>query len=89
MDKDIPRGESNIQVYLYQNSNSEDLVKVLTNITKDTKSATDPQKASQAVVAKNVQIVPDKATNTLVIMAEREDYKIIENIIKQLDVPRP
>ena len=89
MDKDIPRGESNIQVYRLQNSNSEDLVKVLTNITKDTKSATDPQKASQAVVAKNVQIVSDKATNTLVIMAEREDYKILEGIIKKLDVPRP
>ena len=41
------------------------------------------------VVSKNVQVVADKATNTLVIMAEREDYKIIENIIKQLDVPRP
>lgn len=89
MDKDIPRGESNIQVYRLQNSNSEDLVKVLTNITKDTKSATDPQKAAQAVVAKNVQIVSDKATNTLVIMAEREDYKILEGIIKKLDVPRP
>ncbi len=89
MDKDVPRGESNIQVYRLQNSNSEDLVKVLTNITKDTKSATDPQKASQAVVAKNVQIVSDKATNTLVIMAEREDYKILEGIIKKLDVPRP
>jgi general secretion pathway protein D len=89
MDKDIPRGESNVQVYRLQNSNSEDLVKVLTNITKDTKAAADPQKASQAVVAKNVQIVSDKATNTLVIMAEREDYKIIEGIIKKLDVPRP
>ena len=41
------------------------------------------------VVSKNVQVVADKATNTLVVMAEREDYKIIENIIKQLDVPRP
>ena len=41
------------------------------------------------VVSKNVQVVADKATNTLVVMAEREDYKILENIIKQLDVPRP
>jgi general secretion pathway protein D len=89
MDKDIARGESNIQVYRLQNSNSEDLVKVLTNITKDTKASADAQKATQAVVAKNVQIVSDKATNTLVIMAERDDYKILEGIIKKLDVPRP
>jgi general secretion pathway protein D len=89
MDKDIPRDESNIQVYRLQNSISEDLVKVLTNITKDTKTAADPQRAQQAVISKNVQIVSDKATNTLVIMAEREDYKILEGIIKKLDVPRP
>lgn len=92
MDKDVPRGESNIQVYRLQNSNAEDLAKVLNNIVKDSGTAAGTAalpKALAPVVSKNVQIVPDKATNTLVVMAEREDYKILENIIKQLDVPRP
>jgi general secretion pathway protein D len=96
MDKDVPRGESNIQVYRLQNSNAEDLAKVLNNIIKDSGSAAvaaagaaATQKVLAPVVSKNVQIVPDKATNTLVVMAEREDYKILESIIKQLDVPRP
>lgn len=96
MDKDVPRGESNIQVYRLQNSNAEDLAKVLNNIVKESGTtagaaagATSSPKALAPVVSKNVQIVPDKATNTLVVMAEREDYKILENIIKQLDVPRP
>ena len=98
MDKDVPRGESNIQVYRLQNSVAEDLAKVLTSIVKESSSAAQPaasaapgapvQARSAPVVSRNVQIVPDKATNTLVIMAEREDYKIMENIIKQLDVPR-
>jgi len=95
MDKDVPRGESNIQVYRLQNSIAEDLAKVLNNIVKDTGGATSGAAGAVAakvvvpVVSRNVQIVPDKATNTLVIMAEREDYKVLENIIKQLDVPRP
>ncbi|MEE9912937.1 MAG: type II secretion system secretin GspD [Deltaproteobacteria bacterium] len=95
MDKDVPRGESNIQVYRLQNSIAEDLAKVLNNIIKETSAAgagaagTPVQRAAVPVVSRNVQIVPDKATNTLVIMAEREDYKVLENIIKQLDVPRP
>ncbi|MCX5848771.1 MAG: type II secretion system secretin GspD [Deltaproteobacteria bacterium] len=95
MDKDVPRGESNIQVYRLQNSLAEDLAKVLNSIIKDsgtassTAAGTAVQKALAPVVSKNVQVVPDKATNTLVVMAEREDYKILENIIKQLDVPRP
>jgi len=102
MDKEVPRGESNIQVYRLQNSIAEDLAKVLNNIIKEsgaaesTTSATGKsgtaaatQRVAAPVVSKNVQVVPDKATNTLVIMAEREDYKVLENIIKQLDVPRP
>ena len=95
MDKDVPRGESNIQVYRLQNSNAEDLAKVLNSIIKDTGAAATGgaaalgQRVATPVVSKNVQVVADKATNTLVVMAEREDYKIIENIIKQLDVPRP
>jgi general secretion pathway protein D len=97
MDKDVPRGESNIQVYRLQNSIAEDLAKVLNSIIKEPGSATSSvagtagaavQRVATPVVSKNVQIVPDKATNTLVIMAEREDYKVLENIIKQLDVPR-
>jgi general secretion pathway protein D len=95
MDKDVPRGESNIQVYRLQNSIAEDLAKVLTSIVRDGSSASSAAAATTAgskvitpVVSRNVQIVPDKATNTLVIMAEREDYKILESIIKQLDVPR-
>jgi len=100
MDKDVPRGDSNIQVYYLQNSVAEDLAKVLNSIKDSSASATAStattaagsaagmQKAAVPVISKNVQVVPDKATNTLVIMAEREDYKILENIIKQLDVPR-
>ena len=100
MDADVPRGESNIQVYRLQNSIAEDMAKVLTSIIQETSAASSTSATSVAapgapapraaapVVSKNVQIVPDKATNTLVIMAEREDYKTLENIIKQLDVPR-
>ncbi|HQL00018.1 MAG TPA: type II secretion system secretin GspD [Smithellaceae bacterium] len=98
MDKDVPRGESNIQVYRLQNAVAEDLAKVLTSIVRESSSSAGSATAaapgapspvrSAPVVSRNVQIVPDKATNTLVIMAEREDYKIMENIIKQLDVPR-
>ena len=39
MDKDVPRGESNIQVYRLQNSIAEDLAKVLNSIVKDTGAA--------------------------------------------------
>ncbi|MBN1365100.1 MAG: type II secretion system secretin GspD [Syntrophaceae bacterium] len=99
MDKDVPRGESNIQIYRLQNSVAEDLAKVLNSIRDSGAAASTAgapaggtagtQKVKAPVISKNAQVVPDKATNTLVIMAEREDYKVIEDIIKQLDIPRP
>jgi general secretion pathway protein D len=94
MDKDLPRDESNIQVYRLQNSVAEDLAKVLSSIVQGSGSAQaagtpGAPRTPMPVVSKNVQVVPDKATNTLVIMAEREDYRVLESIIRQLDVPRP
>jgi general secretion pathway protein D len=35
-----------------------------------------------------VQINADKATNSLIIMADKEDYEIIEAVIRKLDIPR-
>jgi len=86
MDKGVTRGESLLHIYRLQNATAEDLAKVLMNLPKDAKGG---QAAGKAVLSKDVQIVADKATNTLIITAERGDYTIIESIIKQLDVPRP
>jgi general secretion pathway protein D len=35
-----------------------------------------------------VQINADKATNSLIIMADKEDYDVVEDVIKKLDIPR-
>ena len=68
MDKEVPSGASNIQVYRLQNSNAEDLAKVLTSIVKEGSAAAASAAGGRApaatVVSKNVQVVPDKATNT-------------------------
>ena len=36
-----------------------------------------------------MNVVADKATNTLIITANRDDYRTLEGIIRQLDEPRP
>jgi general secretion pathway protein D len=86
LDKPIPRGEGDIHVYYLQNANAEDLQKVLMAIpSKETKVEA---KGKAPVVSKEVQIVADKATNSLVITAKKNDYLVIEDIIKKLDIPR-
>jgi len=86
LDKEIPRGEGDIHVYYLQNANAEDLVKVLAALPSEEKKKTAKGKAP--VISKEVQLVADKATNSLVIKAKKHDYLVIQDIIKKLDIPR-
>ncbi|MBW2483843.1 MAG: type II secretion system secretin GspD, partial [Deltaproteobacteria bacterium] len=87
LDKDIPRGSGNINVYYLQHANAEDLTKVLMALPEQT--ADQPgEKGKAPVISKEVQIVADQPTNSLVITANKEDYAVLENVIKQLDIPR-
>ncbi|MBW2171683.1 MAG: type II secretion system secretin GspD [Deltaproteobacteria bacterium] len=86
LDREVPRGEGDIRVYYLQNANSEDLAQVLTALPSKQQKAMPKGKAP--VISKEVQIVADKATNSLVITANRDDYLILEDVIEKLDIPR-
>ncbi len=86
LDREIPRGEGDIHVYYLKNANAEELSTVLMAIpSKESKEA---KKGTMPVISKDVQIVADKATNSLIIKAKKQDYLAIEDIIKKLDIPR-
>ena len=40
------------------------------------------------IVSEGVKITADKATNSLIIMADKEDYPVLEEVIEKLDIPR-
>jgi general secretion pathway protein D len=85
LDQRQVRPRENIHIYPLQNAVAENLAKVLMEIPgKGTKD----EKAKAAPVSKDVQISADKATNMLVIIAEPEEYAILEEIIRKLDEPR-
>jgi general secretion pathway protein D len=88
LDKETPKGQAKIHVYYLEHANAEDLAKVLLDIPqKETKSKI-PGKKTAPVVSDKVRISADKATNSLIIMADMEDYVVLENIIKKIDIPR-
>jgi len=86
LDKEIPRGEGDIHVYYLQNASAEDMAKVLTAL--PSKEAKAGQQGKAPVISKEVQIVADKSTNSLVITANKDDYLILEDVIKKLDIVR-
>jgi len=87
LDKEIPRGSGNINVYYLQHANAEELSKVLTALPEATTDK--PAEVGKApAISKDVQIVADKATNSLVITASKGDYAVLEDVIRKLDIPR-
>lgn len=86
LDRETPRGKGKIHVYYLENAKAEDLAKVLQELPTKQGAKPGPQKGS--FVSENVKITADKATNSLIIIADKEDYQVMENIIKKLDVPR-
>ena len=62
---------------------------VLQSVSSKAPASTAGAKGKEPLVAGKVNITADKATNSLIIMAEKDEYMIIEDVIKKLDIPRP
>jgi general secretion pathway protein D len=99
IDKETPRGRGRINVYYCEHASAEDLAKVLQEIPSQQGAAGSvggaggagagaSSRAPTAVVLGKVQINADKATNSLIVMADKEDYEVVEAVIKKLDIPR-
>ncbi len=87
IDKETPRGKGKIHVYYCENANAEDLAKVLQEVPTQQPGAA-KGKAAAPVVTGKVRISADKSTNSLIIMADQEDFLVLEEVIKKLDIPR-
>jgi len=96
LDTDVPRKEGNLRVLYLQHANAEELVKVLMNL-PDEKSGGKSTEASSGkatgapsapAISKDIKIVADKETNALIITGPREEYEVVEDVVKKLDIPR-
>lgn len=97
LDKPTPIEANNIHVYRLQNALAEDVASVLTNLAGQTAPAAAgaPAAAAAAQITgirtfyKEVSIVADKTTNSIIITATPQDFAVIASVIDQLDVMRP
>ncbi|MGA8282230.1 MAG: type II secretion system secretin GspD, partial [Desulfobacterales bacterium] len=93
IDRETPRGKEKIRVYYLEYANAEDIAKVLQNLpSKEGTSVKEKGAAGAAgapLLSGKVNITADKATNSLVITASSDDYTVVEEVIKKLDIPRP
>ncbi|MBI4826892.1 MAG: hypothetical protein HY807_10820 [Nitrospirae bacterium] len=81
---------SRINIYFVEHADATELAKVLEGIIRSTRAAsqTTPDPKAQTDNVSRISITPDKATNSLVIVAAPSEYKNISEIIKALDKKR-
>jgi general secretion pathway protein D len=88
LDQDVPRGRGNLHVYYLQHAVADDLAKILSGMTKETGGGAQGGKAAPLVVTEKINILADKTTNSLIITASPQDYVVLEEVIKKLDIVR-
>ncbi|MDP2658267.1 MAG: type II secretion system secretin GspD [Candidatus Deferrimicrobium sp.] len=96
-------GSGKINVYYLENADAEEVSKVLASLSeKRTGTAAAPTPAPGARSAPTatgggivsaeleggVKVTPDKATNSLIIVASSNDYETLVGVIKKLDIRR-
>lgn len=87
LDSKVQRADGNIHVYYLQNATAAELVKVLSVLPEKQQSGeTDAGKA--AAISQNVAVMADDETNALIITATKDEYVVLEDVIKKLDIPR-
>ncbi len=86
LDAEVPRGKGKIHVYYLQNASAEELVKVLTTLPG--KQASTKKGLKAPPISTDSKIMADPETNSLIITAPREEYLVLEDVIKKLDIPR-
>ena len=87
LDKDT-MGQGYIHVYELQNADAEELQKTLMAIPKASSTSGKQQSVATSGLSKDIQIVADKPTNSLIITAQNDEYEILEDVIEKLDRPR-
>jgi general secretion pathway protein D len=92
LDQEVPRGKGNIHVYYLQNAVAEDLAKILMGVAKEAgegaKGGATAVKAPLSSLGEKISILADKTTNALIITASSQDYAVLEEVIKKLDIVR-
>lgn len=98
-----PEDAGGVYVYYVKNGDAEKIAQTLSGIAKDAgpRPATGGasgspvispisgvQAATQEIFGGDVKITADKGTNSLVIVASKQDYEVVLNLLNKIDIPR-
>lgn len=87
LDTAVQRAEGNIHVYYLQNATAVELAKVLNALPEEKKQEVAGRPKAVAI-SKNVRVMADEETNSLIITGTKSEYAVLMDVIAKLDIPR-
>lgn len=100
LDVQTPSTYGNMFVYYLKNAGAEEVAKVLQELARTELSEQASTQAGQALTKEAqlgvvtgqfqgpVKIAADKGTNSIIVFASQQDYRMIETVLKKLDIRR-
>lgn len=95
-----PEDAGGVYVYYVRNGDAKKIAATLQGVAKDaapkptsgtaapTISPTSGVTAPQEIFGGDVKIQADEGTNSLVVVASKQDYEVVLNLLKRIDIPR-
>lgn len=98
-----PEDAGGVYVYYVKNGDAEKIAQTLSGIAKDAapkpssgsaggnpiiSPVSGVQTAQQEIFGGDVKITADKGTNAIVIVASKQDYEVVLNLLNKIDIPR-
>jgi general secretion pathway protein D len=88
LDREAPKGKSQLHVRYLEHARAEELAKVLSTIMSAKAKAPLRTQPPPPGALEETSITADKATNSLVITASPQEFKDLEEVIQKLDTVR-
>lgn len=88
IDIPTPKGKGDIHHVRLANGKAEDIAEVLNTLLERQLASANAEEEKDIVLSKDVKVVPDKSTNSLVITARSDEFDALFEIIKKLDIER-
>ncbi|MBN1764026.1 MAG: type II secretion system secretin GspD [Sedimentisphaerales bacterium] len=88
---DVPGSKEELTVIPLQYASAQMLARQITDILENEESSTlrSRRTGQQMKISSKLQIQPNERTNSLIVIANQDDTRLIRDLVRQLDVERP
>ena len=88
LDIPTPKGKGDVHLISLSNAKAEDLALVINTLVERQRTAGSEDQKPDTVLSKDIKVVADKSTNSLVVTARPDEFEALSNIVAKLDVVR-